>query len=172
MPIYAIFVQKIGGDILEASGAIAVFLIVCGTATIAVHRLKWSQNRENRILLLKYGWLLWVIGIACYFIISNTVTLFITQVLIALGNAIADPAFDTELSEHTDAKIKSYEWGLFEASKDIWQGIAALIGGSIAAFFGWKVLIGVMVAAATISFFMILYYVHVKKEPKNLAFQN
>ena len=160
LPIYAVFVQEIGGGILETSGAIATFLIVQGIATILIHRLPWSQR--NRTHLLIYGWLLWVFGIGAYFFISNIATLFMTQVLVGLGNAIADPVFDAELDDHTDAKIKSYEWGIFEALKDILNGIAAIVGGIVAAFFGFKVLIMFMLTAATISFLMILYYVRAR----------
>jgi hypothetical protein len=160
LPIYAIFVQQIGGDILEASGAIAVFLIVSGIATVVIHRSQWSQR--NRTLLLVGGWILWVAGIAFYYLISSTVTLFLAQVLVALGNAIADPAFDAELDDHTDEAIKSYEWGLFEAFKDILNGVAAIAGGLIAAFLGFRVLIACMIATATLSFLMILFYVRTR----------
>jgi hypothetical protein len=35
--------------------------------------------------------------------------LFITQVFIAMGNAIADPIFDKELADHTDKDNKLFE---------------------------------------------------------------
>lgn len=170
MPIYAIFVQRIGGDILDASGAIAVFLIVSGVATILIHRLQWSKKHRTRLMV--YGWLVWVIGIAGYFVISSTLTLFATQVLIALGNAIANPAFDAELDDHTDEALKSYEWGLFEALQDIFSGIAAIIGGVVALLFGFKTLIFIMVVAASLSFLMILYYVRARNKISILAVNN
>jgi MFS family permease len=164
MPIYAVFVQKIGGTILDASGAIAVFLILNGVMTIIIHRSQWSQR--NRTLLLVFGWLVWVAGIATYLIISSVPTLFAAQVLVALGNAIADPAFDAELDDHTDEKIKSYEWGVFEALKDVLNGVAALTGGLIAGFFGFRALIFCMIVAATLSFAGILYYVRVRNKKR------
>jgi predicted MFS family arabinose efflux permease len=160
-PIYAIFVQKIGGDILEATGAVATFLIVSGVATIVIHRTKWSQR--NRKMLMIVGWLVWVLGIAMYLIISDLITLFLAQVLIALGNATANPAFDAELDDHTDEKIKSYEWGLFEALQDILSGIAAIAGGLVVTFLGFQTLIYCMIAAATLSFLLILYYLQIQK---------
>ncbi len=160
-PIYAIFVQRIGGDILEATAAVATFLIVSGVATIAIHRSKWSQR--HRKMLLVVGWLVWVLGIGVYLIISDLVTLFLAQVLIALGNATANPAFDAELDDHTDEKIKSYEWGLFEALQDILAGIAAIAGGLVVTFFGFDTLIYCMIVAATFSFLLILYYLHIQR---------
>ncbi|MES2223782.1 MAG: MFS transporter [Patescibacteria group bacterium] len=160
-PIYAIFVQKIGGDILEATGAVATFLIVSGIATMIIHRSSWSQ--KHRKLLMVLGWFIWVLGIAMYLVIADVFTLFMAQVLIALGNATANPAFDAELDDHTDAKIKSYEWGIFEALQDILSGIAAIFGGLIATFFGFEVLIYFMIASATLSFVLILYYMNMRK---------
>lgn len=158
MPIYAIFVEKIGGDILDASGAIAIFLIVSGTTTILLHRFQWSQR--HRMLMMSSGWLIWVLGIASYFLVSSTTTLFITQVFIALGNAVANPAFDAELDDQTN---ESYGWGIFEGLQDLFGGIAAIFGGIIASTLGFKVLIGCMVGMATISFLMILYYLQQKR---------
>ncbi len=114
---------------------------------------------EPGIPLLTFGWFLWVIGIASYFFISNIFTLFAAQVLVALGNAVADPAFDAELDDNTDT---AFGWSIFEASKDILNGIAAIVGGLIAAFFGFTALIACMVAAATVSFLLILFYVRVR----------
>ena len=161
MPIYAVFVQKIGGDILDATGAIATFMIVNGIATILIHRMQWSQ--QHRRLLMIGGWLVWVVGIFSYFAISTTFTLFLTQVLVALGNAIADPAFDAELDDNIDDPLKSYEWGVFGAAQDILNGAAALVGGLIASLLGFRVLIFCMVAAATLSFGMILWYLRMRK---------
>ncbi|MBU1203010.1 MFS transporter [Patescibacteria group bacterium] len=162
MPIYAIFVQRIGGDILEASGAISIFLFVSGLTTILIHRSDWGQ--KHRIKLMVYGWLLWVIGIGGYFFISNIYTLFGIQIVVALGNAIANPAFDAELDDSINRKSKSYSWGIFEGIQDIANSIAAILGGIIASFFGFRVLIAFMFITAVVSFFIILYYVKIKNE--------
>jgi hypothetical protein len=162
LPIYAVFVQGIGGDILDASGAMAVFLITQGLFTILTHRLSWIHN--YRIPVMICGWALWVFGIAMYLTVSSVATLFLTQIFIAMGNAIADPIFDEELARHTDHKNEEFEWGLFEGSQSIIQGIAALVGGLIVSFFSFKILIYVMVVTATISLgLIILYYSRIRK---------
>ncbi len=163
LPIYAIFVQKVGGDILEASGAMALFLLVEGIFTILVHRFHWSK--KHRRLMLIGGWIIWVLGIFLYFFISNILTLLITQVFTAIGNAVADPVFDAELAENTDRGHEEFEYGFFEGSKSILDGIAALLGGVIVAIFGFKVLIIVMVSTATVSLGLILIYARKKKTP-------
>jgi hypothetical protein len=157
LPIYAVFVQHIGGDILDAGWAMGVFLITEGIFTTLVHRFKWSPRM--RIFLMILGWAIWLSGIGFYFFISNIWTLLIAQVLAAIGNAIADPIFDAELADHTDMSLKEYEWGLWEGSKAFIDGFAAILGAFVAAMFGFKILIFVMIGTATASFLMILWYV-------------
>jgi Na+/melibiose symporter-like transporter len=111
LPIYAIFVQRIGGDVLDAGFAMGIFLITDGIFTILIHRLKW--NRKQRTMLMIIGWIVWIAGICMYLFISNLEMLFLTQFLTALGNAIANPIFDQELAEHVDKENAEFEWGLY-----------------------------------------------------------
>lgn len=157
LPIYAIFVQHIGGDILDAGWAMGIFLITEGIFTTLVHRVRWSPRM--RIFLMIFGWAIWLSGIGAYLLVSNIWMLFLAQVLAAIGNAVADPVFDAELADHTDMSLKEYEWGLWEGSKAFIDGTAAIIGAFIAYTFGFQILIFVMIATATASFLMILWYV-------------
>ena len=85
LPIYAVFVQNIGGDVLDASWAMAVFLISQGAFTIIMQRLK--RTYKHHITMMIIWWAIWLIGIALYLAVSSTRMLFITQVFIAMGNA-------------------------------------------------------------------------------------
>lgn len=157
LPIYAIFVQNVGGDILDAGIAMGIFLLTQGLFTIFIHRFEW--NARQRIQLLIGGWFIWVIGISLYLIVSSVWMLFLTQVLTAIGNAVADPIFDAELASHTDKDREELEWGFFEGGIDIVSGIAAILGAVVVSIYGFTVLIYLMIATATISFVVILWYV-------------
>jgi hypothetical protein len=162
LPVYAIFVQKIGGDILNAGQAMGVFLITQGLFTIFIHKFKWTSKQKMFFMVM--GWFIWILGIASYLIISSIYMLFITQILTAIGNAIADPIFEEELAHHTDIKREEFEWGIFEGSKDLVSGLAAIAGGIILSAYNFSALIYLMIGTATISFFMILYYVSLNKK--------
>ncbi|MDE2037810.1 MAG: MFS transporter [Patescibacteria group bacterium] len=157
LPIYAIFVQKVGGSILDAGIAYGLFLITEAAFTMVVHRYKWDANQ--RIGLMVGGWLIWLGGVFTYLLISDIWMLFVCQVLMAIGNAVADPVIDEELAAHTDMGLEEFEWGIFEGSKAFSDGAAAIVGAAIAAYLGFGVLIWFMVAVATASFLMILVYV-------------
>lgn len=162
LPIYAIFVQKIGGGILDAAGAVATYFILQGVVEILIHKTKWSQRR--RMQLMTWGWLLWLLGIGSYLLISSVPMLFLAQILTALGNAVANPAFDAELAEKTDKSISSYEYSVYEGLQDIFQGIAAILGGLVATQFGFHSLIITMIVTATISFLLIVHYTRFKRK--------
>lgn len=157
LPIYAIFVQKIGGDILDAGYAMGIFMITQGLFTMLVHRVRWKDTQ--RTWMLGGGWLIWVGGVVTYLFISSVFVLFLTQIIMAIGSAIADPVFDEELVTHTDKKSEELEWGLFEGSKDLVEGLAAIMGALIVKFFGFEVLIYTMIASATVSWIGIMVYI-------------
>lgn len=154
-PIYAFFVENIGGGILETSFAVAIFSIVSGTCTILIYQTKSSRIYQKEFLC--FGWLLWVASVVMYFFVQNIYMLFLTEVLSALGSAISNPAYDAEYSKLTMHDL-SGGWAMNEGVSTIFYGIACLSGGVIGSYFGFNVLLLFMTLLASISFFMILYY--------------
>lgn len=158
LPIYAIFVQKIGGGVLDAGIALGIFLMGEGIFTALIHTNK-KRSHNQKIKIMVWGWFIWLIGIAFYIFISNKWTLFAAQVFLALGNATADPIYDEEFARNTKRTTEEKEWGFFEGGKSFVDGISAIVGGAIVALFGFNVLIYVMVITAAISCALILRYV-------------
>lgn len=138
VPIYAFFVQKIGGGLLETSWAIAVYSIIMGIGTIIIHKIKWAQR--YRMHFLWSGWLLWVMSIAVYFVMTqNIITLYISQILNGIGDALSRPEFDALFSRETKRDLE-VGWAFFEGTTSIFAGIAALVGGFIATYFTvWRI---------------------------------
>lgn len=162
-PIYAFFVQKIGGGILETSCAIALYSIISGVVTLLIFRTKWSHTYQLECLYI--GWLIWLLSVCMYFCISTFSMLFLSQVLNGLGNALSASSYDAEYSRQTLDNL-SGGWSIWEGLTGIIAGIAALLGGFVTVHYGFGVLIWFMVAAAITSFFLILYYVY---REKNIA---
>lgn len=57
-PFYAMFVEKIGGDMLEAGTAFGIFAFVAGITTLVSSRLADSTARDEKdfIIRLLAGW--------------------------------------------------------------------------------------------------------------------
>ena len=161
LPIYAFFVQKIGGGIVETSWAIALFSIVMGVTILAIAQTKWSHVYRKECLLV--GWFIWLLGLILYCYIRDITMLFIAQILNGLGNALSSPAFDAELSEQASDDL-SGGWGILEGVTSIFSGLAAIIGGYLTSRYGFDTLFAFMIGTSSFSFILILYYFYEQKE--------
>ena len=165
-PVYAFFIQKIGGGILEASWAIGAYSIITGLGTIFIHQTTWSQR--NRMTLLWLGWFFWLLSIAIYAIMTNIYLMYISQILGALGVAMEEPIFNAELSQRASSNLY-VGWALFGGITEIFTGIAAIFGGIIATLYGFEVLSNCMVSVALFSFSLIVLYIYAHKKHEKIS---
>jgi MFS family permease len=151
-PIYAIFVEEIGGDILSASGAWAIFTLTSGVLILLIG--KWEDKQKQKGIPYKrfifFGYLIRSIAFLSYFFVADKYQLFLVQVLLGIGVATTVPAFDSLYSRFLSKGRFASEWGAWEGMNMIVAAIAAVIGGFIAAFLGFKVLFLIMFAASLV----------------------
>ncbi|EKE06880.1 MAG: hypothetical protein ACD_18C00249G0015 [uncultured bacterium] len=141
-PIYAIFVEEIGGDILDASWAYSVYMITAGVVMYLLS--KWEDRAKHKEKFVVLGYALTSIACLSYIFVYNQATLLFTQVLLGLSVAILSPAFDAIYSHYVKVKEEASNWGLWEALSFIVTGLAAVIGGYMANMFGFRTLFIVM----------------------------
>ena len=141
-PIYAIFVKEIGGDILAAGSAWAIFMIVSGIGILFMGRLQ-DKFKSNKNFII-WGYLFTSLAYLGYFFVSNIIQLFLVQVLLGIGEMIVVPARDSFYTKYLDKKKMASQWAAWESLWFIIAGIAALVGAFIADRFGFKVLFMVM----------------------------
>ncbi len=166
-PIYAIFVEQIGGYILEAATAMGIFSIVMGLTTTVVGRLADRDKLKPQLVVLGYG--LVAMAFLGYYFMTNPIELFIVQAVIGFGTALIDPAWNALFGRCVRRGREASEWGLWEGGKEIGVGIASIIGGVIAFGLGFKTLILIMFffeVLATISVSRLLW---VKEKDMRIA---
>ncbi|MBU4246124.1 MAG: MFS transporter [Nanoarchaeota archaeon] len=144
-PIYAIFVQKIGGDILDAGAAYALFLISMATLEYPVGKL---MDKYGKKYFLFSGYLLATVVIFGYMFVENVMQLFILQILMGIAFAIGDPSWDAWFSDIIPKKKSGFDWAVFHMVAGYSAGFSALIGGAVAKYLGFSTLffIGGMIA--------------------------
>lgn len=160
IPIYAFFVQKIGGGIFAASSTVAISYILTGIVTLLVFRTKWSNIYQKECLVV--GWLFWLISICMYCYITSIAMLFISQCFNGLGNALSASTYDAEYSKQASSNLVR-GWSMWEGTINIFSGIAAIAGGFIVTRYGFHALMICMTSIATASFASIVYYVYQEK---------
>ena len=125
-PIYAIFVQRIGGDILDAGTAWAIFMIISGTGILAMGKIQDKIKNDKPAIMIGYS--LEALGFLGYFFVSNVVQLFLVQVLLGIGIVVKTPAYDSFYTKYLEKGKFASQWAAWEAAWYIVTGIAALAG--------------------------------------------
>lgn len=152
-PIYAIYIEKIGGGILEASWAVALSTLATATFLFIFGR-KEDRMKEPEIAMA-LGYL--IIGAAFFgYIFSDSLLkLFVVQIVLGVGTALYSPAFDGLYSQHLDNKHTASQWAWWEIMSNIINSAGALIGGVLASKFGFGYLFATMGVLCVISAFFI-----------------
>jgi hypothetical protein len=148
-PIYAIFVAKIGGDVLEAGGAYAAFSLAAGFMVFFISR--WEEHVKHKEKLIVLGHAIGAAGILGYLFVANPIHLFIVQIMLGLAEAIGSPAFDGIYSKNLDKGRFISEWGMYDSMDYFVTGISAAIGGVIASIYGFQVLFTIMFLLSLVS---------------------
>ena len=153
-PIYAIFVQDIGGDILTAGGAWAAFAFATGLLILLMGKI---EEHKKKILMVVMGSSLKALAFIGYIFVSNPYELFGVQILLGIGVAINMPAWDTLYGKLIEKGRESFYWGLWEASSYLVSAIAGLAGAAIVMWFGFKTLFVLMAIASIAGLFLAVH---------------
>lgn len=153
-PLFAIFTEKIGGDVLDISWAWAIYLVVSGVLTVVVGKV--SDTRMSKRSLLIAGYILNAVCTFGYLFIHTSAQLFFLQALLGLSAALATPTWDALYSGYEDPKHSGLAWGLSDGLQKVFTGIAIVAGGVVVSMFGFSVLFVIMGIIQVISVLAVL----------------
>ena len=153
-PIYAIFVQNIGGDLLSAGGAWSIFMIVSGVGILLMGQLQDKIKNDKPAMLLGYS--LMSLSFLGYYFVANVTQLFLVQILLGIGTVITTPARDSFYTRYLEKGKFASQWSAWEATWFIVAGIAALIGGFLTKLYSFKILFLVMFFTSLIGMFFVM----------------
>lgn len=149
-PFFAIFTQKIGGDILEISWASALYLFVVGSLTMVFGKLSDTWNKAWVMLI---GYLLSTIFTFGYLLVSTPTHLFIVQAGLGVATALALPTWNALYSENANTKKHGTSWGLASGLNHIMTASSILIGGLILSQLSYSALFIIMGSVQTLATF-------------------
>lgn len=160
-PIYALFVEKIGGDLFDASWTFAIFMLTAGAVVLLLGL--WEDRAKHQRKFVIAGYAIAMLGYFGYLFVGSTLSLFLVQIVLGLAVALKDPAYDALFSK-SDTKHLALAWGEWEAVDYFAWGGGALIGGLIAQNFGFQVLLWCMFILSVFSFLASLFLLRLKGE--------
>ena len=137
-PLYAVFSEKVGGDVLDITWAWATYLIITGIFYIIVGRLINGKSYKAKVMVAGYALnALFTFG---YLFVSNPLQLFFVQAGLGLAEAIGTPAWDALYAKNVHADHDTYAWGLSSGQSQIVTGISILCGGLIVNYISFNAL--------------------------------
>ncbi len=150
-PLFAVFAERVGGDILDITWAWATYLIVTGVFYILVGKLIRGKPYKSKIMVLGYALnALFTFG---YLFVSSPWHLFFVQAGLGIAEAIGTPAWDALYAKSVDETQDTFVWGLASGQSQIVTGIALVCGGLIAHYFSFNILfitMGIIQVVATV----------------------
>ncbi|MDO8480877.1 MAG: MFS transporter [Nanoarchaeota archaeon] len=156
-PLFAVFSQRIGGDVLDISWAWATYLVSIGVLSLIVGKI--SDGKAGKLGMMLAGFTLNTLFTFGYLLVRTPFQLLLIQTGIGLANALAYPTWDALYGEHAGRKRDGYTWGLSDGGNHIATGIGILIGGFIVSAFSFRALfftMGVLQALGTVIAFQLL----------------
>src|SRR3989344_874012 len=141
-PLFAIFAERVGGDILDVSWAWAIYLIFAGILYLVFGRISDKYDVKEKLMIAGYA--LNAIFTFAYLFVSTPTHLFIVQAGLGLAVAMATPAWFALYSDYENRKHSGFQWGLSEGGAKIITGIAIVIGGYIVSYTSFKTLFIIM----------------------------
>jgi MFS family permease len=136
-PFYAVFVEKIGGSLLDMGFTVTVFGICTGLLMIIVGKLSDKLNKE---LITVFGYGFFALGSLLYLIISSPWQLFVLQIIFAIGTACLSAHLTALFAKYVQKEKEGEQWGLEKGGSFIAVGIASFIGTLIVNQWGFEFL--------------------------------
>ena len=141
-PLFAVFSQKVGGNILDISWAWATYLLVCGFMVILVGKISDEKIAKEKLLVAGYALnALFTFG---YIFVNSQSGLFLVQIGLGLAASLSIPTWEALYAKYEDKKHDGYVWGLASGEAYIVIALAVFLGGLIVNYFSFTVLFIIM----------------------------
>ena len=137
-PLFAVFAEKVGGDILDITWAWATYLIITGLLYILMGKLINGKNYKEKVMVAGYA--LNALITFGYLFVESPIQLFIVQAGLGIAEAIGTPAWDSLYAKTLSDDMDSYAWGLSTGQSQIVTGIAFALGGLITHYISFEAL--------------------------------
>ena len=163
-PIFGLFTQKIGGNILDISGIWAAYLVATGIFTILVGKL--SDRNISKAKLMIIGYALNAIFTFCYLFVSSQLSLFLVQVGLGIASALATPTWNALYAQYEDREKAGQIWGMADGQSKVMTGLAVVLGGVIVNWLSFNTL---FITMGTIQVIATLYSIQLLKQQGRAA---
>jgi len=162
LPILAIFITEYtqGGDIRVIGFATFIYWITLSLVLIPSGKyLDKNQNEKDDFYFIIIGILLVATAVFGYIFTFLPWHIYLLQMVYAFGMGIYIPGYMAIFTRHIDKGKEASSWSTRMALMGIGAGIAGVLGGTIAHYFGFRILfLGVIVLFLIAAVLPLLIY--------------
>ncbi|NPA76537.1 MAG: MFS transporter [Candidatus Diapherotrites archaeon] len=126
-PLYAAYVEHIGGGLAAAGTSWSMNLIVYGILALVLSRA--GAKYKHKVGMLITGYLLSALATALFAFVTVPITLYFVQGLRGFSWALLAPVWDSFYSLFVDRRHATVDWGYYEGGWSIANGLGAAFGG-------------------------------------------
>jgi MFS family permease len=145
-PLFAVFAQRIGGNILDITWAWAIYLGMTGALTIVAGSVSdriWQWCGRERLLVAGYA-----LNALCtfgYLFVHTPMALFLVQAGLGVALALSSPTWSALYARYSPGEKKAgHTWGLFAGGERLTLALAILVGGYIVNHYSFSALFLIM----------------------------
>lgn len=160
-PIFAIYVENLGGGVLEAGLASGFFSFTAGIGIFIFSRFEDSHKKSLRKFVV-FGYLLALFGYSNYLFLTSVAHLYFAQFILGIAAAIRVPSYDVMLSRNSPHHL-AIAWGNWNSLVYIVSSASAIVGATIANAYGFRSLILLMFSFSVASFFISTFLLKKQK---------
>lgn len=155
-PILAIFIKDnlVGGSILTAGIASTLYLVT--KSVVQLPFAKYVDSHDNKVKLLLIGTGIMTVVPFLYIYCTSIWYIYIAQILLGLGAALAYPTWLGLWSIHLDKKRESFEWSLYSTTSGIGTAATASVGAAMAQYVGFRSAFALVGFMAVVGFVILL----------------
>lgn len=150
-PLFAVFAQKVGGDILDITWAWSTYLVVTGLLYILTGKLLNNKGDKVKVKVMIAGYVLNALLTFGYLFVGSPWQLFLVQVGLGIAEAMGTPTWDALYADSLTDEMDTYAWGLSTGQSQIVTGLAFGLGGLITHFISFEALFVTMGAIQLIA---------------------
>jgi len=143
MPIFAIFITEYiqEGNVRVAGFAAAIYWITLSLVLIPFGRyLDRNHGEKDDLYFIVIGTTLGAVAIFGYIFASLPWHIYLLKGIYAIGIGMSIPGYAAIFTRHIDRGKEALSWSTRAALVGVGAGVAGALGGTVAHYFGFKIL--------------------------------
>lgn len=162
IPLYGMFVGKIGGSFIDAGAGYAIFSILTGICIFLSGKIKWFKNNLELVVFL--GFAISTFGDFAYIFVHDRVGLFLVQATNGISVGLLNPAWEALYTVDTEEGEEHSAWANWGSLVNVGTGIAAIAGAVITTYLGFPTM---FFATAVVNTIAVYYAFSIYKNRLN-----